>query len=416
MKNKILFPLILILIIMAAIESLSFATNFLITKSISLKTIDERLKSSALLYIGKEPRIVLHPYIGYVNNPKVVKPSEHLGTGISEFGFIDNNAPPFQKESNDLVIVITGGSVAAWFSITESELIKEELLKSSKFIGKNIRIANMASGGSKQPQALLSVAYLMSLGASFDIVINIDGFNEVAMPLMYNLPKNVYPFYPTDWYGHITKNDNEYVSLLRSIKKKRVAVANWLSQSFLRYDIFSRVLWFFYDQHQETLANSIKIEYENVIFDPSKDIPYSVSGPRLFRNISADKYPKFYQEIADAWLNSSLLTSSMLKSLGVKYYHFLQPNQYVEGSKKFTQEEIKTAYIEGSPKLAVRNGYKYLIDGGKKLRSKNIKFHDLTMIFKDTTQSVYLDTCCHLNSTGSKIMAKKIAQSIIEDY
>ena len=55
-------------------------------------------------------------------------------------------------------------------------------------------------GGYKQPQQLLTLAYYISLGAEFDTVINIDGFNEVALPPIHNIPKNIYPFYPVGHY------------------------------------------------------------------------------------------------------------------------------------------------------------------------------------------------------------------------
>ena len=35
--------------------------------------------------------------------------------------------------------------------------------------------------GYKQPQQLLILSYFLSIGQSFDVVVNIDGFNEVAM-------------------------------------------------------------------------------------------------------------------------------------------------------------------------------------------------------------------------------------------
>jgi hypothetical protein len=38
--------------------------------------------------------------------------------------------------------------------------------------------------------------YLLALGAQIDVVVNIDGFNEVALPPAENLLKKVFPVYP----------------------------------------------------------------------------------------------------------------------------------------------------------------------------------------------------------------------------
>jgi len=38
--------------------------------------------------------------------------------------------------------------------------------------------------------------YLLALGARFDLFINLDGFNEVALPPAENIPKGVFLFFP----------------------------------------------------------------------------------------------------------------------------------------------------------------------------------------------------------------------------
>ena len=48
---------------------------------------------------------------------------------------------------------------------------------------------------------LLVLNYMLALGQTFDLVINIDGFNEVALPPITNLPNQVNPFFPRNWFG-----------------------------------------------------------------------------------------------------------------------------------------------------------------------------------------------------------------------
>ena len=47
---------------------------------------------------------------------------------------------------------------------------------------------NLALFGYKQPQQLTTLAYLMSIGGQFDLVLNIDGFNEVAASTSWRTP------------------------------------------------------------------------------------------------------------------------------------------------------------------------------------------------------------------------------------
>ena len=77
--------------------------------------------------------------------------------------------------------------------------------------GINMRILTVAMPGYKQPQQLLALAYLLSHGAQIDVVVNIDGFNEVALPQAENLPKGVNPFYPRAWYYRTLKIHDQVI-------------------------------------------------------------------------------------------------------------------------------------------------------------------------------------------------------------
>jgi len=96
--------------------------------------------------------------------------------------------------------------------------------------------------------------------------------------------------------------------------------------------------------------------------------------------------------------------------------HFLQPNQYVEGSKEFTKEEMKIA-IETGPfdyRDAAQMGYPLLIDKGKQLKAKGINFIDLTLLFRSENRTVYNDKCCHFNQLGYDQIGDRIVDVILE--
>ena len=104
------------------------------------------------------------------------------------------------------------------------------------------------------------------------------------------------------------------------------------------------------------------------------------------------------------------------KARGIKYFHFLQPNQYIPNSKPINSEESKIAIDTTAhwqkPVLA---GYPFLIKKGAELKLKGVRFYDLTQIFKDKSQTLYLDNCCHLNLEANQHLGKEIGQIIIDN-
>jgi hypothetical protein len=117
--------------------------------------------------------------------------------------------------------------------------------------------------------------------------------------------------------------------------------------------------------------------------------------------------------MADIWARSSLQLHHLCRSKGIEYYHFLQPNQYVEGSKPMSDEETKIAISSNSKYgMAAKEGYPFLIDRGKWLRDNGVSFTDLTMIFLHTPKELYIDDCCHLNMVGYSRIVKEIVRTL----
>ena len=67
------------------------------------------------------------------------------------------------------------------------------------FQGKNIRLISLAVSGHKQPQQLMTVLYYLILGGKLELLINLDGFNEVTGPIN-NWVKGIFPAYPTEFF------------------------------------------------------------------------------------------------------------------------------------------------------------------------------------------------------------------------
>jgi hypothetical protein len=96
-----------------------------------------------------------------------------------------------------------------------------------RFRGKEIVILSLATGGYKQPQQLMALTYLLALGAHFDLVINVDGFNEVALPAAENVPQGYSPYYPRGWQLQVGPLDMEQRKLVGRISYQRDRRAAW---------------------------------------------------------------------------------------------------------------------------------------------------------------------------------------------
>ena len=120
-----------------------------------------------------------------------------------------------------------------------------------------------------------------------------------------------------------------------------------------------------------------------------------------------------YDALAGTWAESSYQMHVLAQGRGTRYFHFLQPNQYLEGTKPMGDEERRIAILESHPYLrSVKLGYPRLQDLGRELRSRGVDFVDLTRVFADNLDVLYRDNCCHLNEDGRRLVMAAIGEAI----
>lgn len=350
-------------------------------------------------------RFVPHPYVGYT--------SYGDQSAENKFGLL--GPEPLLKRSRDkLIIGITGGSVAAGFS---SGLIFNpiELMPEFSIPGKKIEVVSLAVPGHKQPQQLMMLTYLLSLGGEFDIIINLDGFNEIALPYASNVPSKVFPGYPRRWKIQIQQISNPKKAALivemDALQTHQKKLRSFMRNSSFRESVFALTIWELYDRRLQNNIYSLnnKLTRLSEMAVPEKETTTALGPFEPFQSES-----DLWKFAADIWFNSSLQMERLCKANGIEYFHFLQPNQYVKDSKKFTAEEKKNAYSEEETpyKKSVIHGYPILLEHGKKLVAEGVKFKDLTNIYKNESVSIYLDKCCHVNAEGNNILRKEIGKHI----
>ena len=350
----------------------------------------------------------LHPYLGYVLDPKQM-------TGISNYGFHGETPPISEKDDDTCVIGIFGGSFALGTARSGGETLIAVLKQSPRFANKDIILHTLAFGGYKQPQQLLALTYLLSLGAHFDIIINLDGFNEVALPPRENIPKKVFPFYPRNWFRMMYNfHDTSMLTMAGEIAlltEKQKKWARALTTVPLRYSIVCNILWEYYNKRLSNEKAEKERIFQQYTVSKKEDIGYTVTGPPF--HYGSD--PELYNALVDVWKTSSRQMHRLSTANGIVYFHFLQPSQYVPGSKVMRKEERKIAFKENHPyRQGVEKGYPYLRKAGRDLMNEGVRFYDFTMIFVDNDEVLYRDPCCHVNRKGYKIISTAIGQAIVK--
>jgi hypothetical protein len=344
---------------------------------------------------------IIHPYLGYVIDFKDAKRNN------DSYGFLTSKSPVIKREPGKLNVLILGGSVAQ-----SMRLCLEAAF--SRACREPPNVVSLGMAGYKQPQQLMALSYFLSLGAEYDLVVNLDGFNEIALPFTDNCKVGINPFFPRNWNLRIGRQPSKAilakigeVRYLRDLKEQSLERVKsnpfrWSAcYGLAKMEEFKRL-------DREITLNSVKL----LLLEQKESKTFEETGP-----LSNYQDPQqVYRDSAALWARCSELMDEAARANGTEYYHFLQPNQYVKGSKVLTWEERQKAYLEmyDYSKSAIA-GYPMLIEQGKRLVEKHISFVDATMAFAQEKQTVYVDVCCHYNDLGKELLARFMLDRITQN-
>jgi len=333
--------------------------------------------------------IVSHPYLGFT--------FDSTSPEGSRLGFIDMDVLR-HNAAKDINVLVIGGSVASLFYRDAKDYFSERL--GAYFPGRNVRVFSGSCSGYKEPQQMLVFFYLLFLGAKIDLVINIDGYNEVALAPVENI--GVPPDYPRSWKGLADTSGSP--TTRRLVGKIALArdVRGWLLAGYQALGGAANtvdVLWFLLDKCVDRRIAAYQAALEEAL--AGNDAPPVVYDAETMARL------------ADYWVRGSLMMSRAARDNGVVYVHVLQPNQYLKDSKPLSEEEVRHAYDESFPYVRwAREGYRLLEDRIPLLRKQGVSFLDATGVFRDVRETVYWDVCCHFNERGNVILAAAILDYI----
>lgn len=347
----------------------------------------------------------LHPYLGFVRTIDRRRPVNEL---LQKNGFLGEGDPfLWSSRPNVAIVGITGGSVAEelFMFSTGRNILRDSLQKLPAFANKQIIFTMLGMRSYAQPQQLFAVTYYLFQGGRLDLLINLDGNNEVYN-YAFNVKQGVFPLYPNLWRRLLANSNGSDFNRMAEMamwQKLRIGLANVAQK--LRYSVTAGTTWALLDSYV-----AIQLARTESALNMRGQEPYYLVGSDALRNAS----PETLNELAvNSWMRGSEGLYQLSQAYNFTYLHFLQPSQYLEGTKKLTSEEMAKAYIkDGLQHVGVRELYPVLQQKMVQLREQNIKVESLTDIYRDVGETLYMDPCCHTNIHGKLVLAQAMAKRI----
>src|SRR5713226_1419374 len=195
---------------------------------------------------------ILHPYIGFLPADRVLHGRAGVAAAVS--------GTPSADRADQLVIAV-GGSFALQFAEEGLPHLLARLRETPAFRGKTLVGLNAAVGGHKQPQQLMTVAYLLALGEQIDVLINLDGFNEIALHPTENAPARVSPDYPRRWHQRVEgvlSREGLHVMLERTgLEDRRTRLARTFSHAPWRFLNTANLVYLVLDRRIEAQLTDV---------------------------------------------------------------------------------------------------------------------------------------------------------------
>jgi hypothetical protein len=320
-----------------------------------------------------------HPLFGFMREKN-----------LSLIGDLRENHP-----HNEYRILLLGGSVAEIFGDwTHIEAILKQRIAGLENL--DVRLLNLATGGYKQPQQFFILSYLVD---QVDLVINIDGFNE----LMSHDDDFYFPLeYPIFWNRYFSENSFNYgLPAAQSAVRFLYQLINLLPQRF-GYLSSSRAYFFFWSNLRTIFFNSFS-RLERLNRNKLNE------GRRLMR--PPGDLESIGKKNLAVWKKYQSLSALVARSRNLPYISFVQPNQYLKGSKPLSNRETEN-FINPAWAAFLNPRMKMLSDTADELAKSGLPVKNLMWIFKHEQQDIYIDNCCHFNDLGNKIMENAILNEI----
>lgn len=368
--------------------------------------------------------IGLHPYFGPTHRPGIpfdvppaLRATPRPPTPTNNFGFVSPvDYPIARRDARQFFVGIFGGSVATWFCEVGATTLLDDLRAAPSLRGRELVPVCLSHEGYKQPQQLLILSYFLSLGQPLDLVVNIDGFNEVALGAINDakgwassMPSAMHlePLQAVIDQSTLTPEKVERLAAITRDRQQLVRLARRANRTR------SAALEFFYARWFERV--SARYQAEQAAFDAAPAAPSSASVLHVTPRLAPRTADGPFADMAANWASASLTMRDLLTARGIPYLHVLQPNQYFS-KRRFTDEERRVALSEQSPfKPGAEQGYPFLVRQFETGMLTGVpgEVNGVALFDEGPAGAVYMDNCCHLTLEGNTALAHAISRAAL---
>ncbi len=339
---------------------------------------------------------VLHPYLGY----DVPHGHEQIQSCLAN--------------PDDYTIVLLGGSVAANFSDDElgAEKVLLQLLDAKNELGgRRVRVLNFARVGYKQPQQQIMLSYLLGLGCRPDVVVNLDGFNELVLSDR-NAESGFPASYPSiNHWGHLAQRagvDREGVDLMIEVRAE-AEEAERIADRAERYGLFNSAFGGRFAVSRMRRTHARWATAQDGYVRHAAGLEDAVQRTR-----KADPAAAELEASVRAWSEASFSIELLCRGRSIRYVHLLQPALYDPGAKPLAPSE--RARFDRAPadqSRLIARGYDLMRARGPELCERGVEFHDFSGIFADVEDRLYHDIV-HFGTKGNTILARRLAAVLLD--
>lgn len=326
-----------------------------------------------------------HPYLGYVHAPNFTLeiskgPVRGMRLVTDENGY--SVTPSYAHEHPDMTILVTGGSTIFGIGSSDNSSTVPSILE--RLINERLNIkaevVNLALRGAKSFQEMLLVDRFLAENQA-DLVLVVSGVNEAAGAIYDPTVEGVF------LGKHVWNNA---VSLVQKAERGEFMLINlgsklrsWSHTYDLLYRQFDKLKK---KENSRTPAESLELNLRR-------------EAPTSFRQrakIAATHYAA---------------TDQISKMNGARFIMFLQPTPNYK--TKWTEEEVSriSRKYESEDLMRVYGQKEHEFYDAFRETNKPFQFVDLSNIFSESEETLYIDFC-HYNNLAAEKLAEKIFESV----
>ncbi len=305
-------------------------------------------------------------------------------------------------------VLLLGGSVAANFGFHGRERLLARLAADPRLAGRELDLLGFARPSHKQPQQLHALATLLALGLEPDAVINLDGFNEVAVGLD-NARRGLHPVQPAagQWLPLLGGSGVDRARR-DAVAVARARLVEALDEALTSIRLSSAVLGPPLVGEARRRDRELAAAEEALVAAASEQARAGGGpvGPALPDGVDA------LDACVALWRDASRSLHDLCAGRGIPYVHLLQPTLHDEGSKPLSDEERASGGAAAVWVEAAREGYPRLRAAGEALRAEGVSFTDASGVFAGVEESLYHDAC-HFRRPGHELLAEVVADAVL---